>query len=245
MVGALGPWQTGVVPAVRTARERARAEVTQEILDEAHRQLAAQGASALSLRAVARELGMASSALYRYFASRDELLTALIVEAYDDVGAAVEALDPGPQPSDISGRWRRVCRGVRGWALEHPHQYALVYGSPVPGYRAPERTVGPAARVPLVLAAILRDANAGGWLADSALSVGEPLRADAQRLAAASMPGVSDAAVVRGLVAWTQLFGIISFELFGHTKGVVSDAEEFFDQSVTLMGHFVGLEPSR
>src|ERR1700744_1415209 len=85
--------------APRTARERARTELTREIKEEARRQLAAAGADGLSLRAVARELGMVSSALYRYYPSRDELLTALIIDAYDAIGAAVEdaiAAAPGP-----------------------------------------------------------------------------------------------------------------------------------------------------
>src|ERR1700743_118342 len=82
----------------RTARERARVELTREIKEEARRQLAEAGAGGLSLRAVARELGMVSSALYRYSPSRDELLTALIIDAYDAIGAAAEramAATPG------------------------------------------------------------------------------------------------------------------------------------------------------
>jgi AcrR family transcriptional regulator len=229
---------------VQSARERARAEVTKDILDEARRQLAADGAPALSLRAVARQLGMASSALYRYFASRDELLTALIVEAYDDLGEAVERAERQVAADEPARRWRAVCQGVRRWALAHPHQYALLYGSPVPGYRAPERTVGPAARVPLVLSGILSAARAEGSLDESPFPVPEPLSSDAAVVAAAAMPGVPTAVVVRGLVAWTQLFGIVSFELFGHTKGVVSDGEVFFAQSVELMGRFIGLSMS-
>src|SRR5204863_7108285 len=122
-------------PVPTTARERIRAELTAEIANAARRQLAEVGAAALSLRAVARELGMASSALYRYFPSRDDLLTRLIIDGYDDLGAAAEpADDPTAPPGE---RWRAVCRAVRTWALAHPHEYALLYGSPVPGYRAP------------------------------------------------------------------------------------------------------------
>jgi AcrR family transcriptional regulator len=87
------------------ARARARIEVTAAIKDEARRQLAAEGAAKLSLRAVARELGMVSSALYRYFPSRDDLLTALIIDAYDSVGEAAEAAH-----AEVAGR--RVRSGV-------------------------------------------------------------------------------------------------------------------------------------
>src|ERR1700757_4132856 len=133
-----------------TARERARAELTREIKEEARRQLAAAGADALSLRAVARELGMVSSALYRYYPGRDELLTALIIDAYDALGEVAERAISSAGGSGRA-RWIAACRAVRDWARSNPHEYALIYGSPVPGYRAPEATIGPAARGPLAL----------------------------------------------------------------------------------------------
>ena len=137
---------TATQNAPRTARERARAELPREIKEGARRQLAATGADGISLRAVARELGMASSALYRYFPSRDDLLTALIIDAYDAIGEAAEQAIADEKPDESWGRdrWLAACHAIRGWALEHPHEYALIYGSPVPGYRAPEATIGPA-----------------------------------------------------------------------------------------------------
>ena len=125
-------------------RARVRAELTREIAEVARRHLASDGAAALSLRAVARELGMASSAVYRYFPSRDDLLTALIIDAYDALGEAAEKADAERPRADLLGRWQAACAAVRAWALDHPHEYALVYGSPVPGYAAPEATIGPA-----------------------------------------------------------------------------------------------------
>src|SRR5436305_8683707 len=112
-------------------RARVRAELTREIAEVARRHLASAGAAALSLRAVAREMGMASSAVYRYFPSRDDLLTTLIVEAYDAIGEAAEAADAAAPAADLRGRLRAVFRATREWALAHPHEYALVYGSPV------------------------------------------------------------------------------------------------------------------
>ena len=125
----------------RTARERARAEITAEILDAARGYLATDGAPALSLRAIARDLGMASSALYRYFKSRDELLTRLIIDAYDSLGAAAEVREATIDRNDLAGRFTAICEAVRAWALAHPNEYALIYGSPVPGYVAPADTV--------------------------------------------------------------------------------------------------------
>src|SRR4051812_34165194 len=137
-------------------RARVRAEMTEEIKAAARRHLAADGAN-LSLRAVARELGMVSSAIYRYFASRDELLTALIVDAYDAIGSAAERAEAAVDRADLRGRWLTACRAVREWALANPHEYALLYGSPVPGYAAPQDTVPPASRVPVLISGILRD----------------------------------------------------------------------------------------
>jgi len=134
--------------ASRTARERVRAELTREITDVARGQLATEGAGGLSLRAVAREMGMVSSAIYRYFPSRDDLLTALIVDGYNAIGAVAEQADAACPAGEYAGRWLAVCRAIRDWALAHPYEYALVYGSPVPGYQAPQQTIGPAARRP-------------------------------------------------------------------------------------------------
>src|SRR5262245_38214115 len=128
-----------------------------EIKAVARRHLAAEGAN-LSLRAVARDLGMVSSAVYRYFPSRDDLLTALIIDAYQAVGEVAERADAGCDRADLTGRWLAVSGAIRSWALANPHEYALIYGSPVPGYAAPPDTVPPATRAVAVLAGLLRDA---------------------------------------------------------------------------------------
>jgi AcrR family transcriptional regulator len=229
------------VKASRTARERARAELTREIKEEARRQLAVTGADGLSLRAVARQLGMVSSALYRYFPSRDDLLTALIIDAYDAVGAAAEAASDAAPGSDFRGRWAAACRAVHAWALAHPHEYALIYGSPVPGYKAPEATVGPASRVPLVLIRVLRDGWAAGAVADDGPALGDVLAGQAERLAADTAPGLPAALLVRAAVAWTQLFGMISFELFGQFARTLEPAGAFFEYATERLMSFVGL----
>ena len=113
-----------------------------EIKATARRHLATDGAN-LSLRAVARDMGMVSSALYRYFASRDDLLTALIIDAYNSVGETAENAATG---DNALARFLSLTHAVRDWALADPHQWALIYGSPVPGYQAPQDTVGPATR---------------------------------------------------------------------------------------------------
>ena len=219
-------------------RARVRAELTEEILTVARRHLAEQGAAALSLRAVARDVGMVSSAIYRYYASRDELLTALIVEAFDAVGEAAEQADAARPRDDLVGRWLAVARAVRRWAIANPQQYALVYGSPVPGYAAPQDTVDPAARVSLVLLGILVDGAAAGVLEDERIETSRAVRADLARLRAVA-PGVPDGVLVRGLAAWTGLFGHISYELFGHLHGVIDDYDGFFDLQMARTGEWL------
>jgi AcrR family transcriptional regulator len=221
------------------ARARARQEVTAAIKEAARRQLAAEGAAKLSLRAVARELGMVSSALYRYFPSRDDLLTALITDAYDSVGEAAERARDAAADAPLPARWTAVCEAVREWALAHPHEYALIYGSPVPGYAAPESTVPAAARVGMVLIGIVRDAHEGPGLSAPSLPAG--LRCEGARMVADFAPGIPPEAAVALVSAWAQLFGLIGFELFGQFHRLVEDREAFFRQAASRLAEGVGL----
>ncbi|GGS74172.1 MULTISPECIES: TetR/AcrR family transcriptional regulator [Streptomyces] len=221
------------------ARARARQEVTAAIKEAARGQLAAEGAAKLSLRAVARELGMVSSALYRYFPSRDDLLTALIIDAYDSLGEAAERARDAAADAAPEARWVAVCEAVRGWALDRPHEYALIYGSPVPGYSAPQTTVPPAARVGMVLIGIVRDAHQGPGL--TALPLPAGLRPEAARLAADLAPDLPAEAAVALVAAWAQLFGLVGFELFGQFNRVVEDRETFFRHAAGRLAEGVGL----
>jgi AcrR family transcriptional regulator len=219
-----------------TARARIRAEITDEIKAAARRQLAEVGSAALSLRAVAREVGMVSSAVYRYFPSRDELLTALIVDAYDAVGAAAEDADPGRR-AGVEARWLAVSRAVRRWAHANPQEYALIYGSPVPGYRAPESTIDPATRVSAALLAIVGDGVASGAItADATQSIPRVLRADFAGIRALLADDVPDEVLARALFAWAELFGAISLELFGHLHNVITDFDAYFDLQMRRAG---------
>ncbi|WP_151477919.1 TetR/AcrR family transcriptional regulator [Streptomyces albicerus] len=223
----------------RGARARARIEVTAAIKDEARRQLAEEGAAKLSLRAVARELGMVSSALYRYFPSRDDLLTALIIDAYDSLGETAEAAHAKVADAGPVRRWTVVCEAVRDWALAHPHEYALIYGSPVPGYTAPDTTVPAASRVGLLLIGIIRDAHQGAGVALPRLPA--ELEPEARRLAEDLAPDLPPAVVTALVAAWAQLYGLVGFELFGQFNRLVEDREPFFRHAVAQLGHGVGL----
>src|SRR3954453_8765005 len=222
-----------------TARERARAELTAEITDLARAQLATAGAAGLSPRAAARERGLASSAMYRYFPSRDDLLTRLIIDGYEALGAAAEeADDPASPPAE---RWLSVCRAARSWALAHPHEYAPLYGSPVPGYSAPQDTVPAAIRVGVVLGRILGGAARAGGLPPAAGVSSGSITPDVADVLGGEHPALDDRVRARGLLAWSGLFGTISFEVFGHFVGSVTDADAFFDDGMRDLAGLIGL----
>jgi AcrR family transcriptional regulator len=225
-----------------SVRAIARAEMTDRIKQVARRHLAADGPN-LSLRAVARDLGVVSSAVYRYFASRDELLTALIIEAYDSMGDTVDEAEAAVARGDLAGRWLAVGRAVRAWALAHPHEYALLYGSPVPGYAAPQDTIGPASRPVVVIIAILRAAGErGGALVRGGPRLPPAVRVSFERIQAhPQFGGVAPPLFARGMTAWAQLFGALSFELFGRLTNTVDDYEAFFDYQLRAMADYLGL----
>jgi AcrR family transcriptional regulator len=239
MVHSLGVIQTS---ATRTARARVRDELTREIKAAARQQLAEHGSTALSLRAVARDLGMVSSAVYRYFPSRDELLTALIVDAYNDVGATAEAADGAVRRVDLAGRWMAIAHAVRGWAIAYPQEYALIFGSPIPGYQAPLDTIDPAARIPRLLLQILSDAiDAGRQPAAGVRPMPRTVRVDLRTIRDAVAPALNEIQMAGAIMAWTQLIGSISFELFGHLHNVVDDYAAYFDYQMRGVGQDLGL----
>ena len=222
-------------------RARARAQMIEEIKRIAREHLAVDGPN-LSLRAVARDLGVVSSAVYRYFASRDDLLTALIIDAYNDLGDAAERAEAAVPRRDLAGRWSALCHAIRNWALANQPEYALLYGSPVPGYHAPEDTIGPASRPVWVFATIVSDAAGRGALDLGTERLGKGLRADMELLAQnPGFEGVPPVAISRSLTVWSQIFGALSFELFGRLTNAVYDYDAFFDHQVKVMGNYVGL----
>lgn len=241
----------GVSPPVRAGvRARNRAAIEAEILESARAHLATDGAAALSLRAVARDLGMVSSALYRYVASRDELLTLLIVSAFTSLGDAVDRAHDQQPADDLTARWRAVGHALRGWALAHPHEYALVYGSPVPDYRAPaERTMAPGTRVFAVLVRLLGDASRAGELASDSFTPHLTEELSTQATAAAGTmlddpflagSGLDADSLMAGLAAWSLVMGALSAEVFGHLGAdTVADPEAYFDYQLEVARRLV------
>lgn len=229
-------------------RARNRADLTTAILESARTQLADDGAAGLSLRAIARELGMASSAIYRYFPSRDHLLTQLIIDAYNSLADYVEARERAAPRADRCARFRAIGKGIRTWALAHEHEYALIYGSPVPGYQAPQDTIAPASRVAALFVALIAEAVAAGVDAAAWPPVPPKVRrsiAPARPFFDASGTSIPDELVIRGLMAWSFVYGTVSFELFGHFHNVVTPelhpTNPFFDAALDRVLELVPL----
>lgn len=224
-------------------RARNRAGIEAELRAAARRQLAEVGPAALSLRAVARDMGMVPSALFRYVSGRDELLTLLIVEAYTSLADAVDEAHDAVDPADLHGRWAALATSMRAWALANPHEWALLFGSPVPTYQAPsEQTTDPGTRVSRLLLAIGRDAALRG-VAGSAPFGPATRAADLAAAATANLisepdvtsSGMSAVTLANGLATWAMLVGAVSsevFEQFG--PQTIADHEAFFTYQVAI-----------
>ncbi len=228
----------------RTARQIAREEMTRRIVELARAQLREVGPGQLSLRAIARKLDISSSAIYRYFVSRDDLLTALLVEVYDEVGDVLEKADQQVTPrSAYAQRFLAVAHALRDWARAHPYDWALLYGSPVPGYAAPEDTVLPAGRATGAFTAIVEDADAAGHRPRGS---GAPLSAEARASVAgleAMLPRpIDEDLLLAGMAAWSGVMGAISLELFGHLHLAVVDYDAYFRAIVGILVESTGLQ---
>ncbi|HVV13678.1 TetR/AcrR family transcriptional regulator [Amycolatopsis sp.] len=219
-------------------RARVRSEMSQEIKEAARKRLATDGGN-LSLRAVARDLGIVASALYRYFPSRDALLTALIIDGYEAMGTAATVAETAVPREDLRGRWLATCRGVRTWALARPAEYGLLYGNPVAGYAAPQDTVAPASKVVFLLAEIVIDG--ADRLAPVSSPIPAPVREDLRRLIEEYPGDLSEERLDRVLIGWTHLFGLLDFEVFGRLNDTIKARAEYFEHHMGLIADFAGI----
>ncbi|GAA5211027.1 TetR/AcrR family transcriptional regulator [Streptomyces thinghirensis] len=194
----------------KTPRERYRTQVRAEIKEHAWEQIATAGASALSLNAIAKRMGMSGPALYRYFAGRDELITELVRDAYRSLADTLRA--SAGAGADLAG----PAHALRAWALDDPHRYFLVFGTPVPGYHAPDDVTGIAAET----MAVILDACAA--LPSDRPTTPFDTHIEGHRQWADGHPA-PPAAVHRALTVWTRLHGVLSLELAGHFTGMEFD----------------------
>jgi AcrR family transcriptional regulator len=226
--------------------------MTAEILAAARERVAREGAPGVSLRSVARDLEMAPSALYRYFDGRDALLSALILDAYESLAteaeraaaqAAAVATSQDEAGSGDAARFLVVPRAIRRWALAHPHEWGLIFGTPVPGYQAPEDTVEPYARIASAMVHPVEEANAAGRLrADlNRRAVSDELRNAVAPVTEGLFTDMPSVNVVLALQAWTTLVGAISLEVFGHWRNTILEPEEFFEATIRDLAATIGL----
>lgn len=205
----------------RRTHAQARAEMREGILRLGRRQLQERGAAALSVREIARGLGVASSALYRHVRNRDELLTLLVVDAFTELADSVDrSLDLSTAHGDAAerspaSRLRDLAHTVRRWAVDNPARWALLYGSPVPGYSAPaDDTVPPGTRV---MARFLRILAAGTVSEDLPEDTDPPspeLTSLLRNGAAEFNVSASPLLMADIVEAWTGLTGVVSAEVF-------------------------------
>jgi AcrR family transcriptional regulator len=217
-------------------RRDTREKIEAQIIELGRRHLATEGAAGLSLRAVARDLGMVSSAVYRYVASRDDLLTLLLVDAYSELADAVDSA-----AAAAGGSWRdrllAMAHAARAWAIDQPARWALLYGSPVPGYHAPrERTVGPGTRVVAALFDAIGAGIGAGAISSSNVAVTQPLSSDFDRIRAEFGFAGDDSAVAKSFLLWAGLVGAISLEVFGqYGADTLTEPAAVFDTQVRLL----------
>ncbi|MGW6486221.1 TetR/AcrR family transcriptional regulator [Streptomyces sp. NPDC055056] len=233
--------------STRGRRERLRVETTAEIKRVALELMASGGPDAITLRAIAREMGMTANAIYGYFATRDDLVTALINDVYtalaDAVGDAWETA-PAKHPADRIQAWARA---FRDWALSNPEGFRLIYGDPVPGYRAPEGGAAPdAAR---------RVCTGLSGLADAAWPYAEHLYAGSEFNWSDFDPGLLDkvrpafpdlppAAVALALRIWGRLHGLVSLEVYGHLRSQTISPDKLFQEELIALLRSLGIAPS-
>jgi AcrR family transcriptional regulator len=211
-----------------TMRERYRAQVRHEVKQAALAQLAQAGPAAVSISAIGKQLGVSGPALYRYFASRDELLIELAIDAYRDLAGALAAASragQGPGP-----RFAAAARAYRSWALEQPHRYRLLFGPPLPGYDAHAQPLIDAAQAAMnVLLGTLGEA-------DQATAPPEPLASQLASWARSYDHLAGPAVAMHAILAWSRLHGFVSLEIAGNYASMGLDPARLFEIELAALG---------
>jgi AcrR family transcriptional regulator len=227
-----------------TRRERIREATFEEIKSVAWKQIADHGVPALSLRAIAREMGMTAPGLYRYYSSRDDLVTALIIEAFNSFSQNLETARDTRPVDDASGRYRAVCEAYFRWAVATPSLYTLIFGSPVPGYQMGEAAYPSAQHGFLVLQAVIGEALAAGKIHRSA-DVNPHSQELLARYAALQKLGMpyDPIATHLALTTWSTLHGITSLYLYGYLgRFLAEQVDGFVQQEIEQLVMLLGFE---
>ena len=233
-------------------RQQRRQAAIQAIKDAARQQIAENGAGSFSLGAIARALGMTPPALYRYFANRDALVAALIVDAYGSMGQALEHAAEEAFQGDHAGRFMAFMRAYRQWAVEYPEDFALMYGLPTSDVEMPPEQVqafqGAALRSMRAMVDVLYAAYQ-----DGCLSIPGPYNdpPPAVRQALAWMHAVLEAPEIPlGILAlafaiWIRAEGLIWQELHGHLPKTLFGTGEFYEMECAALADRLGLDQQK
>jgi AcrR family transcriptional regulator len=235
--------------AVPTRRERLRAQTLAEIKAEARRQLVASGPSGVSLRGVAREVGMTAPALYRYFPSLEDLVDAVTVDLFDELVVAMEQARDAVPAEQVVERLVAISRAFRAFAIAHPHEFQLMFGTP-PGALGAEQTDACAqasGRFGNVFAEQFREvwrAHPFPVAADAELvpDLADAVDAYWSWLVAEFAPDIPKGAVIAFLQAWVRIYGTVAMEVFGHLGWAMADGDPLFEQTLHDIGCAWGLQ---
>jgi AcrR family transcriptional regulator len=224
-------------------REKKRNAILDEIRATAWKQIGEMGAASLSLRRIAREMGVTAPALYRYYKDRDALVTALLIDAFTSFGAALAAGRDTCAADDHAGRFRAMSKSYFRWAAQNPQRYALLFGTPIPGYLFAEELGPVAQRSFLILQGVLGEAHAAGKITSEVATLRLPttLRSNYEALKKMGMPYTPQVTQL-ALSVWAMMHGITSLYLHGYLSGFLQEnVEAFVDLEIEKMVHALGL----
>lgn len=230
--------------ALPTRRDRLREDALTQIKDVARQQLVASGPTGIHLRAIAREMGMTAPGLYRYFASLDELVAALIVDCYDEVVGEMEQARDALAPEDLAGRLLAVCRAFRWWSVQHPAEFQLIFGAPPSGYSKPSE--GPAEQAAARFGGTFLAIFAEIWMRQP-FSVPDDAELDPrlllqlQQLTKVVDPRLPAGARYRFLACWVRLYGVVAMEVFGHMQWAVDEGSGFYETELRQLSELLGM----
>ncbi|WP_432941904.1 TetR/AcrR family transcriptional regulator [Kribbella sp. CA-253562] len=227
-----------------TRRERRRAETAAEIKAAARKLLVEGGASAVGLRAVARELGLSAPALYRYFASHEDLMAALVAELYDELTAYLVALRDTSE--DLGEQLFLVAGGLRDWALAHPAEFGLLFGAPVPNPLADDHDLTPSHQAAMRFGAVFEQLVVQVYRQRPFPGPSEELLGSELVRQLGRKPEIfgemPPGAVYLALTYWTRLYGLICMEVFGQLHWALDDAGAYFEAQLREIGEALGLD---
>jgi AcrR family transcriptional regulator len=227
-------------------RERLRNNIREEIKALARTQMATSGTAALSLGAIARAMEMVPSALYRYYASRDDLITALIVDAFDALGQAAADADAQVHASDYGARMLATTLAYRAWALANPTDFLLIFGTPIPGYDAPPDPTNAAVRRAFsVFLRILQAAYAAEALRPPPEHERQAARQSLGRQTLDAEAEIAIAPVVNytGMACWARMHGLVILEVTQHLQPGIADTAAFYHSEMIATLKAIGLNP--